>query len=181
MGRRPPASRTKVANSKSRKKRKGRQRSESYTPPQAPRRVQSRAAVEPAPKKMRREREQRPPAPWGSFPLQELSVLVGLVILIAGAIQTSPRLIVVGIALACLGGLELTLREHLAGYRSHTILLAGVVFVLVVGILNYYVGVVLAYCLGVGAIAFGATAFWMRSIFRKASGGLSFKVGGFRG
>lgn len=108
-------------------------------------------------------------------------MLTGIVILIVGAIQSSPKLLTVGIALACLGGLELTVREHLGGYRSHTVLLAGVVFVLVVGGLFYYSGMVLLICLIIGAVAFGGMAIWMRAIFRKASGGLSFKAGGFRG
>ncbi len=33
----------------------------------------------------------------------------------------------VGVALAALAGLELSIREHFAGYRSHTLLLAGFV------------------------------------------------------
>ncbi len=172
-----------MAKSKSRK-RKGRRRSSSdYRAPQPARRSESRRAVEPAPKKSKREREreERPPAPWGSFPLQELSILVALVILIVGVVKASPKLVTVGVGLACLGGLELTLREHLAGYRSHTLLLAGVVFVVVVGGLFYYSGLILLICLIAGALAFVATALWLRAVFRRASGGLSFKIGGLRG
>src|SRR3990170_61045 len=71
----------------------------------------------------------RPPAPWGSFPLVELCVLSGIVLLIFGLIIGSERgalAIGVGIGLAALGGLELAIREHFAGFRSHSSLLAGV-------------------------------------------------------
>ena len=79
--------------------------------------------------------------------------------------------------LAGLGGMEVAVREHLAGYRSHTTLLAGTVFVLVVGVLFYLAGQILAICLAVGAVAFVATFLALRRAFQRASGGLTFKVG----
>jgi hypothetical protein len=71
--------------------------------------------------------EDRPPAPWGSFPLVELCVLLGIVLLVGGFIVRGERgatMIVGGMVLASLGGLELSVREHFAGFRSHTTLLA---------------------------------------------------------
>ncbi len=128
----------------------------------------------------RRAADDRPPAPWGSFPLAELTVLAGIVTLLVGVVGKSPTAIGVGVVLAALGGLEVSLREHLAGYRSHTTLLAGVVFVLVTGGLFYLAGLVLAVCLVAGAIAFAASFYLLRRAFQKASGGLSFKAGGLR-
>jgi hypothetical protein len=125
--------------------------------------------------------EERPPAPWGSFPLAELSVLAGIVALVAGIVGANPTAIGVGVVLAGLGGLEVSLREHLAGYRSHTTLLAGTVFVLVTGGLYYLGGLVLAVCLAVGAAAFVAAFIALRRAFQRASGGLSFRVGRFGG
>jgi hypothetical protein len=125
--------------------------------------------------------DERPPAPWGSFPLAELTVLAGIVTLVVGIASQSPTAIGVGVVLAALGGLEVSLREHLAGYRSHTTLLAGVVFVLVTGGLFYLAGLVLAICLAAGAAAFLASFLALRRAFQKASGGLSFKAGGMRG
>lgn len=87
----------------------------------------------------------------------------------------------IGVVLAGLGGLEVAVREHFAGYRSHTTLLAGTVFVLVVGALFYLAGLILAICLGVGAVAFVVVFFALRRAFQRASGGLSFKVGHFGG
>jgi len=106
-------------------------------------------------------------------------VLAGIVMLVIGLLSSSPTAIGVGVVLAGLGGLEVSLREHLAGYRSHTTLLAGTVFVLVTGGLFYIGGLILAVCLGVGAVAFAASFFALRRAFQRASGGLSFKVGRF--
>ena len=86
------------------------------------------------PAKRTRRADERPPAPWGSFPLAELTVLAGIVAARRSAsIGGNPTAIGVGVVLAGLGGLEVAVREHFAGYRSHTTLLAGAVFVLVVG------------------------------------------------
>ena len=127
----------------------------------------------------RSARDELPPAPWGSFPLAELTVLAGIVALAIGVIGGHPTAIGVGVVLAGLGGLEVAVREHLAGYRSHTTLLAGTVFVLVTGGLFYLGGLILAICLGVGGAAFLASFIVLRRAFQRASGGLSFRVGRF--
>jgi hypothetical protein len=123
--------------------------------------------------------DERPPAPWGSFPLAELTVLAGIVMLVIGLAGQSPTAVGVGVVLAALGGLEVSLREHLAGYRSHTTLLAGTVFVLVTGSLLYLAHLILAP--GIGALAFLASFYALRRAFQRASGGLSFKAGRLRG
>lgn len=125
--------------------------------------------------------DERPPAPWGRFPLAELTVLAGIVSLILGIATKSATTIGIGVVLAALGGLEVSLREHLAGYRSHTTLLAGTIFVLVTGALFYLAGLVLAICLAAGATSFALSFYFLRRAFQKASGGLSFKAGGLRG
>lgn len=122
--------------------------------------------------------EERPPAPWGSFPLAELTILAGIVVLTIGIFGQSPTAIGVGVVLAGLGGLEVSVREHFAGYRSHTTLLAGLAFVLVTGVLFYLAGTILAVALVAGAIAFAASFYAFRRAFQRASGGLSFKAGG---
>jgi len=127
-----------------------------------------------------RATDERPPAPWGSFPLAELTVLGGIVMLAIGVIGKSPTAIGVGVVLAALGGLEVSAREHFAGYRSHTTLLSGVVFVLITGSLLYLADLILAICLAVGAAAFAASFYLLRRAFQRASGGLSFRAGGFR-
>jgi hypothetical protein len=121
--------------------------------------------------------DERPPAPWGSFPLAELTIFGGIVMLGIGIFAGSPTALGVGVVLAALGGLEVAIREHLAGYRSHTTLLAGAVFVLVVGALFYGAKLILAVCLAVGAIAFLIAFLLLRRAFQRASGGLAFRIG----
>jgi hypothetical protein len=108
-------------------------------------------------------------------------VLAGIVCLVIGVVSKNPTPIGVGVALAGLGGLEVSAREHFAGYRSHTTLLAGTVFVVVTGGIFYLAGLVLAVALAVGIVCFAASFYALRRAFQKASGGLSFKVGGLRG
>jgi hypothetical protein len=123
--------------------------------------------------------DERPPAPWGSFPLAELTVLAGIIALVVGVAGKSPTAIGLGVVLAALGGLEVSAREHFAGYRSHTTLLAGTLFVLVTASLFYLAGLILAICLAAGAMVFALSFYALRRAFQKASGGLSFKAGGF--
>jgi uncharacterized integral membrane protein len=132
-------------------------------------------------KQAARRGDDRPPAPWGSFPLAELTVLAGIVALVVGVVSQSPTAIGVGVVLAALGGLEVSAREHFAGYRSHTTLLSGTAFVVVTGGLFYLTHQILAICLAIGAIAFAASFYFLRRAFQKASGGLSFRAGGLRG
>jgi hypothetical protein len=125
--------------------------------------------------------DERPPAPWGNAPLAELVILAGIVALAIGVIGGQPTAIGVGVALAGLGGLEVAVREHFAGYRSHTTLLGGAAFALVTGLVFYAAGQILAVALGFGAVAFALVFFLARRAFQRASGGLSYRVGGMRG
>jgi hypothetical protein len=125
--------------------------------------------------------DDRPPAPWGKFPLAELTILAGIVALAIGVIGGHPTAIGIGVALAGLGGMEVAVREHFAGYRSHSTLLAGTVFVFTVGGLFYLAHQILAVALGAGAVAFAIAFYLARRAFQRASGGLSFRVGGMRG
>lgn len=126
----------------------------------------------------KRSADERPPAPWGSFPLAELTILAGIVMLGIGIFGSDAVALAIGVALAALGGLEVSAREHFAGYRSHTTLLAGTLFVLVTGGLFYLAGLILAVCLAIGAAVFLVSFYFLRRAFQKASGGLSFKAGG---
>jgi hypothetical protein len=125
--------------------------------------------------------DERPPAPWGNAPLAELAILAGIVCLAIGIFGSHETLIGVGVGLAAVGGMEVAIREHFAGYRSHTTLLAGFVFVVVTGVLFYAAGLVLAYALPIGAVCFAVAFYLARRAFQRASGGLSFRIGGMRG
>lgn len=108
-------------------------------------------------------------------------MLAGIVCLVIGVVGKNPTPIGVGVVLAGLGGLEVSAREHFAGYRSHTTLLAGTVFVVITGGLFYLADQILAIALAVGIAAFAASFYALRRAFQKASGGLSFRAGGLRG
>ena len=125
--------------------------------------------------------DERPEAPWGKAPLAELAIFAGIVCLVVGVVGTHYTVIGIGVALAGIGGMEVAIREHFAGYRSHTTLLAGFVFVVVVADLFYEVGLVLAYALPIGAVCFAVAFYLARRAFQRASGGLSFRIGGMRG
>ena len=119
--------------------------------------------------------DERPPAPWGSFPLVELVVLVAIVMLVGGlAIKggRGPVMIGVGLVLGALAGLELSIREHFAGYRSHTLVLSGAVAVLGgLAFLTLWLPLALAAASAVFALA----AWGLTRAFRRRSG-QAFKV-----
>jgi hypothetical protein len=120
--------------------------------------------------------EDRPPAPWGPLPLGELSTLIGIGVMVWGFVSKENLRVGVGLLVASLSGLELALREHLAGFRSHTTLLAGVVAFIVVTILAlgpgpHLVGALLA----IGVVAFGGSFYGFRQLFKSRSGGLTFR------
>jgi hypothetical protein len=122
-----------------------------------------------------------PPAPWGSFPLSELVVVVAIIFLVAGFFVSPPRgavMIGAGLVLGSLAGLELAVREHFAGYRSHTLLLAGAIGVAVVAALYILGAVVAGIALLAGIAAFGAFGWLFASAFRRRSGGALFRFKG---
>ena len=129
----------------------------------------------------RRRQGERPAAPWGAFPLTELVVLLGLVLGVAGIFFDGDRrrtMLGAAVALCCLAGMEISVREHFAGFRSHTTLLAGsAAIVAMLGVLlagasgRLVVGQVLL----AGGVVFGATFWALRRIFQRRSGGLSFR------
>jgi hypothetical protein len=140
------------------------------------------AVAAPAPRRRRARAldDERPPAPWGSFPLVELVVLVAIVMLVAGFFVQGgrgPVLIGVGLVLGALAGLELSIREHFAGYRSHTLVLAGALGVAVLGGLAFLSGgsIWLPLALGAAVVAFALAAWGLTRAFRRRSG-QAFKV-----
>jgi hypothetical protein len=122
---------------------------------------------------------ERPPAPWGTFPLSELVILVGLVVIFWGFFSggdSGEERIAGGLVLASLGGGELALREHLAGFRSHSTLLAGVAAFAVVTAVALGLGPVKVWVLVVlGVTVFAGTFYAMRELFKRRSGGLGFR------
>jgi len=86
-------------------------------------------------------------------------------------------MILAGLGLAVLGGTELSIREHFAGYRSHSSLLAGVVTMIVVTFtfLIKPADWPFAVPFAVGVVVFGAGFYVFREAFKRRSGGLGFR------
>ena len=130
------------------------------------------------PGRRRASAAERPPAPWGNVPLSEVLILAGLVVMVWGFFSDSGQnqKVVAGFALASLGGGELALREHLAGFRSHSTLLAGVAAFAVVTAVALGLGPVRVWILTVVAlVVFGSTFYGLRELFKRRSGGLGFR------
>ena len=86
------------------------------------------------------------------------------------------RLVVAGLVIASLGGGEIALREHMAGYRSHSSLLAGGAAFVAVTIVALGLGPVKLWVLLVlGVAVFAGTFYAMRELFKRRSGGLGFR------
>ncbi|HEY2715157.1 MAG TPA: hypothetical protein VGI73_02945 [Solirubrobacterales bacterium] len=167
--------------SSSSKKKRGGRRPRKAAPPKPAAKSSAAASTAAAPPPRAPSADERPPAPWGRAPLAELAILAGIVSLAIGIFGGNDTLIGVGVACAGLGGMEVAIREHFGGYRSHTSLLAGFAFVVVVGLLFYAFKQVLAVALPVGAACFLVAFFLLRRAFQRASGGLSYRIGGLRG
>ena len=69
---------------------------------------------------------ERPEAPWHPLPLSELLILIGAIGTVIGFSrgESGTVLIFAGLAAVLIGTVEVTLREHLSGYRSHTLILS---------------------------------------------------------
>ena len=139
-------------------------------PAAAPRAPQPR--LPPAPRRGRGRLEDRPKPPWHPVPLVELCVLIGLVLLVLGALDLGSdrgkSLLVLGMVLGSLGGLDTAVREHFAAYRSHTTVLAALPAVAAAAAL-FFAGVPWP-ALVAGAVAVFAAAFWAlrRAFMRRA-------------
>jgi hypothetical protein len=120
-----------------------------------------------------------PKAPWSPFPLVELAVLLAIGLIVLGLLSEGRRqriLLVIGIGLAALAGVELSIREHFAGYRSHTTLLAGVCTVAVITPLAIFLRLPQEVVLAIALAVFGFAFYLLRAAFARRSGGLGFRV-----
>jgi hypothetical protein len=123
-------------------------------------------------------REDAPQPPWAPFPLTELVILLSIIMLLLGFVAGGDRrgvLLGGGFVLVTLAAGELSVREHFAGYRSHSSLLAGICAILAaipVWLLPVPQGVVLL----VGAVVFVLALMGFRRAFMRRSGGVGFRT-----
>jgi hypothetical protein len=124
-----------------------------------------------APRRSGRPRpEDRPKPPWHPVPLVELSVLVGIVLLVLGAINLDEDrgklMLVLGMGLGSLGGLDTALREHFAGYRSHTTIIAALPAVVTAAAL-FFAQAPWLVLIGAAAIVFAVVFWFARKAFMR--------------
>jgi hypothetical protein len=123
----------------------------------------------------------RLPAPWGPFPLTELVVLLAIGLLIGAFIVRGERgrtMLAAGLLLGSLGGLEVSIREHFAGYRSHTTMFAAAAGVLTIVVVTLIVHPIKLWIVALIALAMFCLTFYLaREAFKKRSGGVGFKAG----
>ncbi|HYF26161.1 MAG TPA: hypothetical protein VD931_10525 [Baekduia sp.] len=98
-----------------------------------------------------------------------------LVLGFVGGEDGRTRLLLAGFVLVSLAAGELSVREHFAGYRSHTSLLSGICAVVVVVPLAL-AGVPRIAALGAGVAVFAVAFGLLRSAFASRSGGLGFRA-----
>ena len=111
----------------------------------------------------------RPDPIWAPFPLTEIGLVVGLVLFVVG-FAGAPRVLLAGVGVLVVVVAELCLREHFAGFRSHSILLAMLpvtivhLGLVVIGDVQWRGPLALAIDLALA----GALAWWLQQRFRSA-------------
>jgi hypothetical protein len=124
--------------------------------------------------------DERPPPLWAPFPLTELLVLAGIVLMAWGFLEGGGRSanakLAAGLAVASLAGMELAIREHVTGFRSHTTLLAGAIAIVTIVALGLGAGLdMLGPLLIAAAVAFAGSFYALRQLFKRRSGGVAFR------
>jgi hypothetical protein len=142
----------------------------------APAKSGSRSTRASAPARRRSVRGERPPPPWGNFPLVEICVLLAIVLLVGGFVvggKQGATMILAGLAVGSLAGLELAIREHFAGFKSHSTVLSGAVALTVATLVAVLAGgILLPVLVGIALLVFAACFYVFRNVFRRRSGGL---------
>ena len=158
--------------------RRSRKRSSTPTAPPPAREVPTPSPAAPRTATYKSRREDAPQPPWAPFPLTELVILLSIIMLGVGFLAGGDRrevLVGGGFVLITLSAGELSVREHFAGYRSHSSLLAGIVAVLA-AVPVWLLPVPQVVVLIVGLIAFGLALAAFRRAFMRRSGGVGFRA-----
>jgi hypothetical protein len=160
--------------------RRSRKRSTAPVPP--PPRAEAAHAAPPAPAPRaptwRARMDEAPKAAWSPFPLTELCILLSIVLIVLGFFTTGDRrgvLLGGGFLLVTLAAGELALREHFAGYRSHTVLLSSMCAILA-AIPVWALPVPQELVILVAVLAFAAAMVPLRRAFIRRRGGVGFRA-----
>ncbi|HMJ02537.1 MAG TPA: hypothetical protein VK506_06325 [Conexibacter sp.] len=141
----------------------------------APPRESVRATAAPV---SRSRRDDAPLPPWGAFPLVELAALAAIVCGVVGLVtggRLGGVLLTVAMLLGSVAGLEVAIREHLAGYRSHTLILSGVLTVVTLTLLAF-TGTNRTVLIPVVLFVLVTAILAFRQLFKHRSGGLGMRV-----
>ncbi len=123
-------------------------------------------------------RERAPSAPWGAFPLIELCALAAIVLGVWGLLRhdrTGGMLLTAAALLGSVAGLEISIREHLGGYRSHTLVLSGTCAAVTLALLVFAQLDRIA-MLTIAAAVLLVALVGFALLFRRRSGGQVFRV-----
>jgi hypothetical protein len=122
--------------------------------------------------------DEAPKAAWSPFPLTELCILLAIVLIALGFFTTGDRrgvLLGGGFVLVSLAAGELAVREHFAGFRSHTVLLSSMCAILA-AIPVWALPVPQELVILVAVLAFVAAMVPLRRAFVRRSGGVGFRA-----
>ena len=146
--------------------------------PPAVERPAPRAAAAPRTATYKSRREDAPQPAWAPFPLTELAIFISIILLAVGFLThdaTRGVLLGGGFLLVTLSAGELAVREHFAGYRSHSSLLAGICAI-VAAVPVWLLPVPQELVLAAGVLAFVAGLYGFRRAFMRRSGGVGFRA-----
>ncbi len=114
-----------------------------------------------------RDNVPRPDAIWAPFPLTEIGMAVGLALFALGFVANTAELFLAGVGVLVVVVAELCLREHFSGFRSHSILL-GLLPVSAVHLGVVYAGAATwrgPLALAIDLAVAGALAWWLQRRF----------------
>ena len=107
-----------------------------------------------------------------------LALVLGVIGFITLGTQRGKVMVTAAMVLGSLGGLEVSIREHFAGFKSHTSLLSGsfaVFAMILIAVAGAGTTVTLGVAVGVGVVIFFLSFWGLREAFRRRSGGATFR------
>ena len=139
----------------------------------APQRAKPDAAA-----RRRARLDEAPKPPWAPVPLTEICIFVGIILIAVALLGGAQRALLIGfgLALVLIATLELCLREHFAGYRSHSVLIAACSAVILALPLVLLTGLPKVILLAAAAVIFGVLWWLLRNLFRSRSGGMAWRA-----
>jgi hypothetical protein len=147
-------------------------------PKPAVERVPQPAPAAPRAATYKSRREDAPQPVWAPFPLTELAIFISIILIALGFLThdaTRGILLGGGFLLVTLSAGELAVREHYAGYRSHSSLLAGICAI-VAAIPVWLLPVPQELVAIAGVLAFLGGLYGFRRAFMRRSGGVGFRA-----